>query len=73
MKTNTESNTERRAVPKEKKNYSEKIRAEIEKSSLELSRARSLVQNDADQGEDPTREGRQTTAAKYTEQWKIMQ
>ena len=33
----------------------------------------SVVQNDSEHGEDPIGEGRQTTAAKYMEQWKIMQ
>ena len=56
----------------EKKNRSEKIRLEIEKSSVEQSGASSLVQNDTEQGEQPIREGRQTTAAKYTERWKII-
>ena len=35
-------------------------------------RAISVVQNDVEQGDDTIGEGRQTTAAKYTEQWKIM-
>ena len=59
-------------MPKEKKKCSEKIRAESEKSSVDQSRASSVVQNDEDRGEYPTGEGRQTTAAKYMERWKIM-
>ena len=48
-------------------NCSENIRADSEKSSVEQIVSRNVVQNDADQGEDPTGEGRQTTTAKYTE------
>ena len=40
---------------------------ESEKISVKKSRAISVVHNDAEQGEDPTVEGRQTTAAKYME------
>ena len=57
---------------KRKENCSEKIRAESKKISADQSGARSVVQNDAEQGEGPTREGIQTMAAKYTGQWKIM-
>ena len=53
-------------------NCSDKIRADIDKSSVEQSRASSVVQNNAEQGEDLTREGIQTTAANYTERWKII-
>ena len=60
-------------MAKEKKNRSEKIRAESKKISADQSGARSVVQNDAERGEDPIREGRQTAAAKYTGRWKIMQ
>ena len=45
---------------------------ESEKSSVDQIRAIIVVQNDVEQGEDLTREGRQTTSAKYTEIWKIM-
>ena len=48
------------------------IRVESEKSSVNQSVASSAVQNDAERGEDPIREGRQTTASKDTEQWKII-
>ena len=58
---------------KRKEKWSEEIRAESEKISVEQSGARSVVQNNSEQGEDPIGEGRQTTASKYTEQWKIMQ
>ena len=51
---------------------SEKIRVESEKSSGEHSITSSVVQNDSEQGEYLIGEGRQTTAAKYTERWKIM-
>ena len=51
---------ERRDVPKEKEKCSENIRAENGK--LVWSRA-----EHAEREEDPTGEGRQTTAAKYTE------
>ena len=63
---------ERRAVPKEKEKCSKKIRAESEKLSVDHSRAISVVKKYVEIGEYPTREGRQTTAEKYTEQWKIM-
>ena len=56
---------------KRKEKCSEKIRAESEKSSVDQSRSSSVVNNNAERGEYPTGEGRQTTAAKYTEQWKI--
>ena len=49
------------------------IRAESEKSSAEHSGESSVVQNDAEWGEDPIQEGRQTTVAKYTGRQKIMQ
>ena len=39
---------------------------------MDKNRARSVLQNDAERGEYPIREGRQTTAAKYTGLWKIM-
>ena len=55
-----------------KEKCSEKIRAEGEYSSVDQSRASSVVQNDTERGENPTGEGRQTTAAKYTERWKII-
>ena len=55
-----------------KENCSEKIREDSEKISVEKSVASSLVNNDAEQGEDNIGEGRQTTVAKYTERWKIM-
>ena len=55
-----------------KEKRSKKIRVESEKSSVDQSGSSSVVQNDADQGEDPTREGRQRTVAKYTGRWKIM-
>ena len=55
-----------------KEKFSEKIRAASEKSSVEKIRAISVVNNDAELGENMTREVRQTTAAKYTKQWKIM-
>ena len=55
---------ERRAVSKEKKRFSDKIRVESEKSSVEQSGASGIVQNNAEQGEDPIGEGRQTTAIK---------
>ena len=45
---------------------------ESEKGSVEQSGASSVVHNNVEQGEDPIREGRQTTVAKYTERWKIM-
>ena len=57
---------------KRKENLSEKIRSESQKSSVEQSRSSSVVQNDAEQGEEQKREGRKTTAAKYTERWKII-
>ena len=57
---------------KRKENCSEKIRAESEKSSVEQSGASSVVQNNAEQGEYPIREGRQKTAEKYTGRWNIM-
>ena len=56
-----------------KEKCSEKIRSQSEKNIVEQIRASSVVQNDVEQGEDTTGEGRQTTAAKYTEQWKIIQ
>ena len=55
-------------MPKEKEKYSEKIRAESDKSTVDLSRASSVVQNNAELEEYPTGEGTQKTAAKYTEQ-----
>ena len=58
---------------KRKERRSENIRADSEKSSVNQRGARSVEQNGADRGEDPIGEGRQTTAAKYTELWKIMQ
>ena len=58
---------ERRDVPKEKEKCSENIRAESEKSIVEQKGARTVVQNNAERGEDPIGEGRQTTAAKDTE------
>ena len=48
------------------------IRGEIERSSVYNSRESSVVYKYAEQGEGPTREGRKTTAAKFTEQWKMM-
>ena len=57
---------------REKEKCSEKIRSDSEKSSVDQSRASSVVQNDAEQGEAPTGTGRQPTTAKYTEQWKII-
>ena len=51
---------------------SEKIRAESEKISVDQSGSIIVVHNAAERGEDPTGEGRQTTLAKYMEQWKIM-
>ena len=51
---------------KRKEKCSEKIRAESEKSSVDQSRASSVVQNDKEQGENPIGEGRQTTLEKYT-------
>ena len=67
------SQRERRAVPKEKRNSCEKIRAESDKSSAEQSGEISVVQKNAEQREYPIREGRQTTAEKYTGRWNIMQ
>ena len=58
---------DRRAVEKIKENHSEKIILESEKSSSDQSGVRSVVQNDVEQWEDPIQEGRQTTAANYTE------
>ena len=55
-----------------KEKRSDNIRAESEKISVDQSGESSVVQNDAEQGEYPTREGRQTMADKYTERWKIM-
>ena len=55
-----------------KEKYSERIRVEIEKSSVEQSVISSAIQNNTEQGEYPIREGRQTMATKYTERWKIM-
>ena len=57
---------------KRKEKRSENIRAESEKSSVEQSEARSVVYNDAEQGEDLIGEGRQTMAEKYMERRKIM-
>ena len=55
--------------PCQKRKYkcSEKIRAESDKSSVEQIRSSSVVQKDTERGEDPTREGRQTTSGKYIE------
>ena len=55
-----------------KEKCSEKIRGESDESSVDQSVESSVVQNDPEQGEYPIGEGRQTTAAKYTERWKIM-
>ena len=55
-----------------KENCSEKIIAESDKSSVDQSGERSVVQNEIEQGEYSIGEGRQTTAAKYTERWKII-
>ena len=55
-----------------KEKYGEKIIAESDKNSVEQSRARSAVQNNAEQGDDPIGEGRQKMVVKYTVQWKIM-
>ena len=57
---------------KRKEKCSENIRAECEKISVEQSVASSVLQNDTEQGEYPIGGGRQITAAKYTELWKIM-
>ena len=43
------------------------------KISVKQRVASSVVQNNVDTGEYPIGEGRKTTAAKYTELWKIMQ
>ena len=45
---------------------------ESEKISVEQRGASDVVQNNAEKGEHHIGEGRQTTAAKYTEGWKIM-
>ena len=63
---------EKRRAKIEKK-CSEKIRAESEKNSVDQSKSSSVVQNDAERGEYPTVEGRQTIAVKSTEIWKITQ
>ena len=68
-----EHHGEREEPCQKRKKFSEKIRAESEKISVEQSGASSVVQKDAEQGEDPIGEGRQTTAEKYTERWNIMQ
>ena len=55
-----------------KEKGSEKIIAESEKISADPSGLSSVVQNNAEQGEYPIREGRQITAVKNTERWMIM-
>ena len=57
---------EKRRAKGEKK-CSEKIIKESEKTIVEQSGARSVVLKDSEQGEDPIREGRQTTATNYTD------
>ena len=57
---------------KRKEERSEKVIADSEKISADLSGASNVVYNDGYRGEDPIIEGRQTMAAKYTRRWKIM-
>ena len=52
---------------KRKEKYIENIREESKKISVEQIGANSVVQINAEQGEDTIGEGRQTTTAKYTE------
>ena len=69
----SENITERdRSRAKREKKCSDKIREESEKNSVEQTISNSVVQKNAEQGEDPTVEGRKTTVANYTERWKIM-
>ena len=57
---------------KRKEKCSENIRADSEKISVDQSRERSVVQNNADRGEDTNVEGRKTATVKYTERWNII-
>ena len=66
------SHRERIPVPKEGKKFSEKIRDESEKSSVEYIVESSVARNNSEQREDPIGEGGQTTAEKYMERWKII-
>ena len=56
-----------------KEKWINNIKEDSEKSGVEQRGANSVAQNDAERGEYPIGEGRQTMAAKYTERWKIMQ